>query len=250
MHNNSDIIFGKRAVSEALRAGVPITQVFIARNVDRDKSVKDIISQSEAQGAQVKEEAKSKLDSIVEGLSGGAHQGIVAFATPFEYSGLNEVVDAIDGTKALIVVCDHITDAGNLGAIIRSAESVGASAVVIPNRRSAAVTPVTYKTSAGALAHIPIVQVSNIARTLDDLKDKGFWAVAATEHADDLLWDTDMEGRIALVVGNEHDGVSQLVLKSCDMRCKLPQMGSVSSLNVAQASTVFMYEWLRQNGCE
>lgn len=247
---DKDIIFGKRAVSEALRAHVPVTKILLADNLDRDKSIDDIVSRAESEGAEIKRVPKAKLDERVEGLSGGAHQGIVAIATPYRYASIDEVLADAPTEAALLVVCDHITDAGNLGAIVRSAESVGAIGVVIPNRRCAQVTPVTYKTSAGAIAHVPIVQVPNIARLLDDLKDRGFWAVAATEHAQDLLWDTDMEGRIALVMGNEHDGVSQLVLKSCDMRCRLPQMGSVSSLNVAQASTVFMYEWLRQNGCE
>ena len=246
---DKDIIFGKRAVSEALRAQVPITQILLANNLGRDRSMEDIVSRAESANIAIKSVPKAKLDGHVEGLSGGAHQGIVAIATPYKYADIFDVLSSIDGGKALLVICDHITDAGNLGAIVRSAESVGAAGVVIPNKRCAQVTPVTYKTSAGAIAHVPIVQVSNIARTLEDLKNQGFWTVAATEHAQDLLWDTDMEGRIALVVGNEHDGVSQLVLKSCDMRCRLPQMGSVSSLNVAQASTVFMYEWLRQNDC-
>lgn len=247
---DKDIIFGKRAVSEAMRAQVPITQILLSNNLGRDRSIDDIVSHAESLGIEIKKVSKGKLDDYVEGLSGGAHQGIVALATPYHYATLEDALANAEGNKALLVVCDHITDAGNLGAIVRSAESVGAIGVAIPNRRCAQVTPVTYKTSAGAVAHVPIIQVSNISRLLDDLKNRGFWAVAATEHADDLLWDTDMEGRIALVVGNEHDGVSQLVLKSCDMRCKLPQMGNVSSLNVAQASTVFMYEWLRQNGCE
>lgn len=242
-----DIIFGKRAVSEALRAQVPISQILIANNITRDKSINDIVSRAKADSIEVREVPKAKIDARVEGLSGGSHQGIVALAEPFDYADLTAVLNGIDAGPALIVVCDHITDAGNLGAIIRSAESVGAAGVVIPNRRCAQVTPVTYKTSAGALAHIPIIQVANISRALDELKESGFWVVGATEHSDDLVWDTDLEGRIALVLGNEHDGISQLVLKSCDMRCKLPQNGSVSSLNVAQASTVFMYEWLRQN---
>ena len=148
---------------------------------------------------------------------------------------------------ALVVVCDHVTDAGNLGAIVRSAESVGASGVVIPNARSAQVTAATYKTSAGAVAHLPVARVPNLKRALQELKDAGFWVVGATEHAEDLLWDTDMTGRMALVMGNEHDGISELVLKNCDLACRLPQKGAISSLNVAQASTVFMYEWLRQN---
>ena len=107
---------------------------------------------------------------------------------------------------------------------------------------------VVYKTSAGAVAHLPIVQVSNVARTLDDLKNNGFWVVGASEHADDEIWDSNLEGKIAIVLGNEEKGISSLSLKNCDDTFKLPQRGNVSSLNVAQASTVFMYEWVRQNG--
>ena len=146
-----------------------------------------------------------------------------------------------------MVVCDHITDAGNLGAIIRSAESVGAAGLIIANKRAAQVGPVTYKTSAGAVSHLAIAQVANIANTLEVLKDKGFWVAGATEHAEECIWDTNLEGRIVIVMGNEGDGISRLVLEHCDLAMSIPQMGEISSLNVAQSSTVCMYEWLRQN---
>ena len=149
--------------------------------------------------------------------------------------------------RALVVVLDHLTDAGNLGAIARSAESVGAAGIVIPNKRAARVTAATYKSSAGAISHIPVAQVANIASTLDRLKEEGFWVAAATEHAADVIWDANLKGKIALVMGNEGEGVSRLVLEHCDFGVKLPQVGDISSLNVAQASTACMYEWLRQN---
>ena len=149
--------------------------------------------------------------------------------------------------RALVVVLDHITDAGNLGAIARSAECVGASGIVIPNKRAARVTAATYKSSAGAISHIPVTQVANLVSTIERLKDEGFWVAAATEHASDLIWQSNLKGKIALVMGNEGEGVSRLVLENCDFGVKLPQVGEISSLNVAQASTACMYEWLRQN---
>ena len=177
----------------------------------------------------------------------------MAEARPFPYVGVGDVLgaalayaEAHEG-RALVVVCDHLTDAGNLGAIIRSAESVGASGLVIPNKRSARVEASTYKSSAGAVAHLPIAQTANIASTLDRFKDNGFWACAATEQAKSELWDVNLKGKIVLVVGNEHEGIARLVLERCDMAGRLPMMGSVSSLNVAQAATACMYEWLRQN---
>ena len=149
--------------------------------------------------------------------------------------------------RALIVVCDHITDAGNLGAVARSAEAVGASGLVIPNKRAARVTPATYKSSAGAIAHIPVSQVANIASTLERFKEEGFWVAAASEHASEVVWKANLKGKIVLVLGNEAEGVSRLALDTSDFAVKLPMEGAVSSLNVAQAGTALMYEWLRQN---
>lgn len=230
---------------------MPVKSIVFAEGSDRDtghdRATDDIRRKAQELGISIECASRHALDEMVAGLAGRAHQGVVAKATPYKYASMAEVVAAADGASALVVVCDHITDAGNLGAIVRSAESAGACGVVVPNRRAAQITPATYKTSAGAVSHMKIAQVPNLCRAIDELKEAGFWAVGATEHADDLLWQTDMQGRIALVMGNEHDGISQLVMKNCDMLCKLPQRGSISSLNVAQASTVFMYEWLRQN---
>lgn len=247
----NEIIYGKRAVIEALRSGVPLRRVAVADNIVHDSLVADILRKARHAGLAVDMLPRKRIEEL-SGAAFSSSQGVVAEASPFAYATLSDIVAAADAGAdaqggALVVVCDHITDAGNLGAIARSAESVGAAGIVIPNKRSASVTPAAYKTSAGAVAHLPIAQVPNLKRALDDLKAAGFWVVGATEHAHDLLWDTDMAGRIVLVVGNEHEGISELVLKNCDLACKLPQRGEISSLNVAQASTVFMYEWLRQN---
>ena len=228
---------------EALSSGVEFKSVLIADNAEKDALLGRIIERVQKKGIEISYVSAKQLSKIAKQAN---TQGIVAYASAFEYACLEDVIK--DDTPSLVVVCDHITDVGNLGAIIRSAESVGALCVVIPNARSASVVPVVYKTSAGAVSHIPISQVSNIARTIEFLKSQGFWVVGASEHSENLMWDANLEGRIALVLGSEEKGISELVLKTCDDTFKLPQLGDISSLNVAQASTVFMYEWVRQNG--
>ncbi|WP_165062432.1 23S rRNA (guanosine(2251)-2'-O)-methyltransferase RlmB [Adlercreutzia sp. ZJ154] len=245
----AEYIEGKRAVIEALRSGVPLRNVLLSDNVQHDGLIKDILRKAKQRDISVREISRKRMDSISER---GSHQGVMAEAKPYSYVSGGEILAAAsthaeEVGNALIVVCDHITDAGNLGAIARSAESVGASGLVIPNKRSAHVSAATYKSSAGAVSHIPIAQVANISNFIERAKEDGFWAIAATEHADCILWDADLKGRIVLVMGSEHDGVSRLVLETCDIAAALPQEGCVASLNVAQASTVFMYEWLRQN---
>lgn len=246
----SDYIEGRRPVIEALRTEVPMKQILMADNVKRDSLITDILRKAKNAGVPVKQISKKKLDEISER---GSHQGVIAEAKPYEYVSMTDIINAAeisaathDG-RALVVVLDHITDAGNLGAIARSAESVGAAGIVIPNKRSARVTAATYKSSAGAISHVQVSQVANIVNTIERLKKSGFWIAAATEHASDFIWDANLKGKIALVMGNEGDGVSRVVLEACDFGVKLPQMGDISSLNVAQASTACMYEWLRQN---
>lgn len=257
----ADYIEGKRPVLEALRSGMPIEEVFLSDNLERDALVKDLLRKCKQREVRVTEVPRTRMESLIakaapkapaERQRKIAAQGVVAKAAPFPYVPLNEVIALADERtgacgRALIVICDHLTDTGNLGAIARSAECVGAAGLVIPNKRSAHVTASTYKSSAGAIAHLKVAEVPNIARTLDQLKEAGFWVVAATEHAESLLWETNMEGRIVLVLGNEQSGVSDLVRKNCDLECRLPLEGDVASLNVAQAATAFMYEWLRQN---
>lgn len=246
----SDYIEGRRPVVEALRTEVPIKQILMADNVKRDSLISDILRKARNSNVPVKQISKKKLDEISER---GSHQGVIAEAKPFEYVSMTDIINAAeisaathDG-RALVVVLDHITDAGNLGAIARSAESVGAAGIVIPNKRAARVTAATYKSSAGAISHVQVSQVANIANTIERLKKSGFWVAAATEHASDYIWDANLKGKIALVMGSEGDGVSRVALEACDFGVKLPQMGDISSLNVAQAATACMYEWLRQN---
>ncbi len=246
----ADYVEGKRPVIEAMRTDVPLKKILMADNAKREPMIEDILRKARQRDIPVINVPRAELDQK---SARGSHQGVMAETKPFPYVGVGDIVGVAEASaqehdgRALVVVCDHITDAGNQGALIRSAESVGASGLVIPNKRSARVEASTYKSSAGAVAHLPIAQTANIASTLDRLKEHGFWACAATEHSQNELWDVNLKGKITLVVGNEHEGVSRLVLEHCDMAGRLPMMGQVSSLNVAQAATACMYEWLRQN---
>ena len=246
----ADFIEGKRPVIEALRTEVPCKRVLLADNVKRDPLIEDVLRKAKKRNVPVETVPRARLEKLSER---GSHQGVMAETKPFNYVNVTTIVEtanaqaAENGGSALVVILDHITDAGNLGAISRSCEAVGASGLIIPNKRSARVEASTYKSSAGAITHVPVAQVSNIVQAIQRLQEEGFWVCAATEHTDDVVWDANLKGKIAVVLGNEHDGVSRLVLERCDFFAKLPLEGEVASLNVAQAATAVMYEWLRQN---
>ena len=241
---NGTYIEGRRAAAEALRTGFPVKRALVAKGVEAEPAIKRLLNDLASANIPVKYVPRTQLDEL---SSHGAHQGIALQAGSFPYVSLADVIARAGDGPALVVVLDHVTDAGNFGAIVRSAEVVGAAGVVIASKRAAAVTVATFKTSAGAVMHLPIAQVPNIARALDELKEAGFWTVGASEHARDICWDTDLSGRIALVMGSEGEGISRLVLDKCDLLTKLPQLGATESLNVAQATTALCYEWLRRN---
>lgn len=239
----SALIEGRNAVTEALRAGVPVSAVLLASGAE-GAPVDEIRRLAAARGIGVRTVSRRVLD---ERSVRGAHQGVMAEMAPFAYTPLAEVLESVGEREAsLIIVLDHITDEGNLGAVARCAEVAGADALVIPKARSAAVGPAAYKTSAGALAHLPVVRASNLVRVLEELKETGYWAAGATEAASTLAWDAPLEGRIALVMGSEGEGLSRLVEKTCDFTVRLPVAGRVGSLNVAQATAVLALEWARR----
>ena len=242
-----EFIEGRRAAAEALRTGFPIKCALVAEGGERDNSLTHLVNDLESAGVRVKYVPRAQLDAI---SSHGAHQGIALEVGNFPYAGIADIIARAGEGPALVVVLDHVTDDGNFGAIVRSAEVVGAAGVVIANKRAAGVTVGSYKTSAGAVMHLPIAQVPNIARALDELKGAGFWVGGASEHAEGSCWDAPFEGRVALVMGSEGDGISRLVLEKCDFLTKLPQRGMTESLNVAQATTALCFEWLRRNAGE
>ena len=239
----TDLIEGRRACAEALEGGLPLKRALVAMGGEQDQTLVGLVRRLEAAGVPVERVPKGRLDAL---SSHGAHQGIVVQTRPFAYAELSDVIANAGDGHALVVLLDHVTDEGNFGAIVRSAEVVGAAGVVIAKARAAGVGVGAYKTSAGAVLHVPIAQVSNLATAIDELKRAGFWVAGSTEHATQDVWSTPLEGRLCLVMGSEGSGISQLVRKKCDFECRLPQRGRVESLNVAQAATVMCYEWLRR----
>lgn len=244
LSTESEYLEGRHALEEALDAGVPIQTVYASDAAISDKRCSKLLARLRSDGVSIEHASRRLLD---EQSSHGAHQGIIAKIAPYSYASLQDLVQHASGNQnALIIACDHVTDAGNFGAIVRSAEVVGACGVLIQNKRSARVNMASYKTSAGAVAHLPIALEANLATNLERLKDEGFWIVGASEHAQSVLWDAPLSGRIVLVMGSEGAGLSKLTLKTCDLLVKLPQVGHVESLNVAQATTALAYEWMRQ----
>ncbi len=247
LRERTDLIEGRRAVEEALACGMPLRSALVQeRSGERDQVLEKIAARLDEAGVPVERVPRARLDAL---SSHGAHQGVVVRTRPFEYAELSDVIAAAGEGDALVVVLDHVTDQGNFGAIVRTAEVVGAAGVIVAKARAASVGVGAYKTSAGAVMHLPIAQVPNLARAIDELKAAGFWACAATEHAEQDVWHAPMGGRLALVMGSEGEGISRLVAEKCDFACRLPQRGRVESLNVAQATTVLCYEWLRRVEC-
>ncbi len=238
-----DLIEGRNAVIEALRARLPIVRVLVAQNLSGD-AISEIERLARETATPVVRVQRRELDRH---SVRGAHQGVAAELRAFTYAKLAEVVSAHrTDAMSLIVVLDHVTDPQNLGAISRSAEVAGACALVVSERRSAAVGAAAFKASAGALAHLPVVRTVNIARTLEELKEAEYWIAGASERADQLLWDAPLEGRIALVLGAEGAGLSRLVSETCDFLVGIPVRGRTESLNVANAASVLIYEWIRR----
>ena len=240
----NDIIEGRNAVIEALRAGRAIDKIFIAKG-DVDKTLGHIASKARDKGIVVVEADRRKLDFMSRTK---AHQGVVALAAVREYCSVEDILAVAKerGEAPFVVVCDEISDPHNLGAIIRSAECVGAHGVIIPKRRSAGLTAIVDKSSAGAAEHMAIARVANISAALKELKDAGLWVYGTAAGGASPLWRTDLTGPIALVIGSEGEGMSRLVKESCDFVLSLPMKGQVSSLNASAAAAVTLYEILRQ----
>jgi 23S rRNA (guanosine2251-2'-O)-methyltransferase len=240
----AESIEGRNAVAEALRAGRPLTRVLLAEGMKPDPTVEEIRRLAGAAGLRVETVPRRQLDKL---SARGAHQGVVAFSGAFAYTPLDAVIAAGKAaTRSLVVVLDHVNDPGNLGAVARSCEAVGAHGLVVPKERSAPVTAVTEKAAAGALSYLPLVQVANIAQALRTFKDAGYWVAGAAGEAAEDIWDASLDDHLVLVAGAEGTGLSRLTRETCDFLVRLPLLGRVDSLNVAQAVTALSYEWLRR----
>lgn len=237
-------VIGRNAVRELLRSERPIDKILVQRG-ERTGSITVLVAQAIARKIPVIEVEKQKLDSVA-GFA--PHQGIVAMAAEKEYCTVADILEiAQERNEApLIVICDGVTDPYNLGAIIRCAECCGAHGLVIPKRRASGLTPLVTKASAGAIEHLAIAKVANIAATVEELKEAGVWVYAA-EAGGASLWKTDFGGACAIVMGSEGDGVSQIVKKACDGIVSIPIYGRVNSFNVSTAAAVILAEVARQH---
>lgn len=231
------LIGGRNSVKEALR-NKKLRHCFVQEKLQGE--LLSLVEQIRAEGIPVTTCSPKKLSGMVPGLR---HQGIVAELPPFVYADLEEILTTVEQKEnSFLVLLDGVEDPHNIGAIIRTADAAGATAVLLPSRRSGAVTETVHKTSAGAAEWLPIVRIGNIAQTLVKLKERGYWVAGADMAGQDLYTEANWQGKIVLVVGNEGKGISRLTKEHCDFLVRIPMRGKVASLNVSVAAALLMYE--------
>ncbi len=234
-----DLLIGRNAVTEALKSDREIDTLILMRN-NNNPALSRLASMAKEKGAVVKEVDSKKLDFM---CGGANHQGVAAYVAAHEYSNIDEILAYAEekGEAPFIVVCDEIEDPHNLGAIIRTAECAGVHGVIIPKRRSASLNFTVGKTSAGALEYMRVARVSNLASTIDELKEKGCWVYGADMDGTDYK-KTDFSGAVVLVIGSEGKGIGKLIRQKCDAIVSLPMKGNINSLNASVAAGILMYE--------
>ncbi len=235
---------GRNALTEALKSGRTIDKVFIAAG-DTDRGLQRLAAQAKEAGAVVVPVDRRKLDAM---STTHAHQGVICLAAAHEYATVDDILAEAEarGEAPLIVICDELADPHNLGAIIRSAECAGAHGVIIPKRRAVGLTAVVAKASAGAVEHMKVARVTNITATIEDLKKRGVWIFGTAAEGSSAMYQADLKGAAAIVIGSEGDGMSALVRKSCDVMVHIPMRGRISSLNASVAASILLYEAVRQ----
>ncbi len=235
---DNGVVVGRNAVRELLKSERNIEKVYVKKGGGHEGSITVLVAEAIARGIPVVEIEAQKLDSIAEGTN---HQGIVAIASMKEYSSIEEMLELANerGEKPLIVIADSIEDPHNLGALIRCAECAGAHGIIIPKRRAVGITPTVYKSSAGAIEHMMIAKVSNIATTIEQLKKKGLW-IFTSEAGGTPYYETDFNCACAVVLGSEGNGVSRIVKENSDYIVSIPMYGKVNSLNVSTAASVIL----------
>lgn len=236
-------IEGRNPIIEALKTERPIEKILIAKGSEQG-SVKKIIAIAKDKGIPIQYVEKQY---ITKQASTSSHQGVIAYTSSYQYAELEDVIYRANIRKEdlFIIILDGIEDPQNLGAIIRTADAVGAHGVIIPKRRAVGLTATVVKASAGAVEHVPVVRVSNLVQCIKQLKDLGLW-IAAAHMEGDQYYKTDLKGNIALVIGSEGKGISKLVLENCDLKVKMPMKGKITSLNASAAAAVLMYDIVRQ----
>lgn len=241
----SDVIFGIHPVQEALRGGIQFDRVYVSQG-RKGKGIREILTLAKAQNVDVRFEPPDRLNARIRGKT--SHQGVVGMIAAFTYVSLEEILSALDrlNEPPFLLVLDQIQDPHNLGAILRSAECAGVHGVILPKRKSADITATVTKVSAGATAYIPICRVTNVASTIDILKEHGLWVIGSSDKARQAYTDADFTMPVALVIGNEEKGMRRLVTEKCDILVSIPLAGNISSLNASVASAVLAFEVRRQ----
>ncbi|CDD45869.1 rNA methyltransferase [Firmicutes bacterium CAG:534] len=236
-------IEGRNAVIEAYRAGRAIDRIYIQDGC-QDGPVMTIKREARKHDTVIKYVARERLDQLSET---GKHQGVIAYAAAYEYVQVEDILEKAreKGEPPFLILLDNIEDPHNLGAIIRTANLAGAHGVIIPRNRAVGLTATVARTSAGALNYTPVARVTNLARTIEELKKEGLWFVCADMDGT-MMYDLDLKGPIGLVIGNEGEGVGKLVREKCDMVASIPMKGQIDSLNASVAAGVLAYEILRQ----
>lgn len=238
-----NLLAGRNPIREAIKSGRDIERLLVVRG-ELSGSAREIVAMAKERHIVVQTVDRARLDEIT-----GSHQGMIAFASAFRYSTVEDMLALAKerSEDPLLVVLDGITDPHNLGAIIRSAECAGAHGVIVPERRAVGLTPAAVKASAGAVEYLPVARVGNLTRLLETLKQEGIW-IAAADMQGEAYTQADLTGPLALVVGGEGSGVSRLVLEHSDRRIALPMLGKIDSLNASVAAGVLLYEIRRQRG--
>lgn len=239
-----DIIEGRNAVTAALKSGRQIDKIYIRRG-DNKGSMVPIIAKAKEKGIPVVEIDKAKLDSMSET---GVHQGVIARIPPYEYKSVEDILNIAreKGEPPFIVILDHLEDPHNLGSIIRTANCAGVHGVIISKHDGVTLTAAAVKASAGAASFTPVARVNNIAQTVDYLKEQGVWVTGADAAGDRSIYEADLKGAVALVVGGEDKGISRLTASKCDFLVGIPMKGDVNSLNASVAAALMIYETMKQ----
>ena len=237
------MVEGRNAVIEAFRSGKPVNKLFVLDGC-QDGPVRTIIREAKKHDTIINFVTKERLDQISETKK---HQGVIAYAAAYEYSEVEDMLELAKkkGEDPFLILLDNIEDPHNLGAIIRTANLAGAHGVIIPKRRAVGLTATVAKTSAGALNYTPVAKVTNLAKTMEELKEKGLWFVCA-DMGGESMYRLNLTGPIGMVIGNEGDGVSRLVKEKCDFIASIPMKGDIDSLNASVAAGVLAYEIVRQ----
>lgn len=235
-------IEGRNAVHEFLQTEKMVYEIFVAIGVKRD-SIKEILQIANGRSIKISFIDKEGVDNIA---TIDNHQGVVALVEDYQYATFEKTIDAIEG-NGFVLILDNLKDPHNLGAILRTADATGVDAVIIPKDRSVEVTPTVTKVSVGATEHIPVIKVTNIARTIDKLKEKKYWITAADMDGEKAFFESDLKGNVGIVIGSEGEGIRRLVKEKCDFIVNIPMKGRIQSLNASVAASILMYEVVRQN---